>query len=109
MTYRFRVGDPAIFIVSKFSTDPGPRAKHIYAAPSGDTYSYEVEKYWTVAEIRPDGQLRLITRRGKFHEISARDHRLRPAPWWKKGLLRKRFPALTVAANLTEAKQNGTF
>lgn len=94
MAHRFKVGDPAIFIVSKHSSYPGPRARHIYAAPSGDTYSYEVEKYWTVSEVLPNGQLKLVTRRGKCHEVQVTDPRLKPARWWKKWLLRNRFPAL---------------
>jgi hypothetical protein len=105
MSYRFKVGDPAIFIVSKFSKDPGPRAKQIFPAPSGDFYSYQVEKYWTVAAVHPNGQLRLMTRRGKYHDVQATDPRLQPARWWKKWLLRKRFPSLKASSNLSNANQ----
>ncbi|HEY0980546.1 MULTISPECIES: hypothetical protein [unclassified Schlesneria] len=94
MQNRFRVGDPVVCFVSKFGLQPGRRAQHVYAVPSGDGYSYEVPKYWTVAEIQSPEKVRVITRRGKFHDLAISDPRLRPARWWEKLIFRKRFPMI---------------
>ena len=94
MQHAFRVGEPVIFVVSKFSPDPGPRAKHVHPAPAGETYSYQVEKFWTVVEVRSDGHVVLVTRRGKQHDVETTDPRLRAARWWERWLYRQRFPRL---------------
>jgi hypothetical protein len=94
MQHAYRVGEPVIFVVSKSSQDPGPRAKHVYPAPAGETYSYQVEKFWTVADIRSDGHVVLVTRRGKQHDVEVADPRLRPARIWERWLYRQRFPSL---------------
>jgi hypothetical protein len=90
----YKTGDPVIFVVSKSSSDPGPRAKDIHPAPAGDTYSYMVEKFWRVVEVRPNNHLLLVTRRGKQHAVAVDDPRLRPARWWERWLYKKRFPPL---------------
>ena len=94
MSHGFKKGDPVVFVVSKNSSDPGPRAKNIHPAPAGETYSYMVEKFWTVVEVRPDSHLLLVTRRGKQHDVVVDDPRLRPARWWERWLYKKRFPPL---------------
>lgn len=94
MTRRFAVGDPVIYRKTKHSRHPGPRAKSIYPAERGDDYSYQVDKYWIVAEVGTDGTLRLRTRRGKEHVLNADNPNLRHAHWWERLLLRQRFPAL---------------
>lgn len=92
MARSFHVGDPVIFRMTKFSTDPGPRAKEVQPAPSGETYSYLVDKFWTVGQIATDGTLLLVTRRGKQHRVASNDLRLRPANWWERWMYAKRFP-----------------
>ena len=87
-----RKGDRVIFARDKQSPSPGPRAQEISALSKGDTYSYIVEKYWVVDEVRDDGMLLLRTRRGKVHEVSTDDPRLRHATFWEKWRYRKRFP-----------------
>ena len=104
MVNRFKVGDPVICFVSKFSLLPGPRAQHVYAVPSGDGYSYEVPKFWTVAEVRSPEKVRVITRRGKYHDLSVSDPRLRRARWWEKLIFRKRFPMLSDTDELRQSK-----
>jgi len=93
-------GDAVVYHLSKVSTDPGPRAKDVHPAEFGETYSYVVEKYWTVAEVLPNGQLVLVTRRGKRHVLSAADPCLRPARWWERWLYRSRFPDLSRVATV---------
>lgn len=95
----YRVGDPVVFRVTKQSTDPGPRAVDIHPAPSGETYSYQVDKFWTVKQIQSDGKLNLITRRGKERTVSQDDLRLRHARWWEKWIYRQRFPNLSQNQN----------
>jgi hypothetical protein len=90
MKRRFQVGDKVVYTREKYTSRPGPRAKNVFPAPNGESYHYEVEKYWCVAEVRSSGQLLLETRRGKQHLIDSDDPRLRKASWseriFKKGL-----------------------
>lgn len=90
----YRRGDPVIFRMSKHSTHPGPRARNVKPATKGEEYSYQVDKFWTVAEVLEDGRLRLKTRRGKEHIVDAEDAQLRPARWWERWIHRDRFPRL---------------
>ena len=103
MRNRIHVGDPVIFTVSKITSHPGPRAKHIHPARAGETYSYQVEKFWTVAEIRSDGLLLLVTRRGKQHLVQSNDFRLRPVKWWEKWIYQNRFPALNAVPEMAHS------
>lgn len=92
MRNSYRTGDPVVFSMTKFSTDPGPRAHDIRPAPYGETYHYQVDKFWLVGGVQDDGRLLLLTRRGKQHTIPPDDPRLRPARWWERWLYRERFP-----------------
>ena len=94
MRSRYTPGDPVIFRMSKHSTHPGPRARNIKPAAKGEEYTYQVDKFWTVAEVLEDGRLRLVTRRGKEHLVEPDDIHLRPAKWWERLLYRDRFPDL---------------
>lgn len=95
MSLNFQPGDPVVFVVSKISTDPGPRAHDIHPAPFGETYQYVVDKYWTVRSVSADGTLELVTRRGKLHRAKPDDPRLRPPSFWERWLHRDRFPDLS--------------
>lgn len=88
----FQIGDPVVFRMTKFSTDPGPRAAEVQPARSGETYSYVVDKFWTVGEVTAENMLVLVTRRGKQHRVAANDLRLRSANWWERWFYRNRFP-----------------
>ncbi len=90
---RFEVGDRVIYRREKHSTHPGPRARNIDPAPLGDTYSYEVDKFWTVQQVE-NGSLVLVTRRGKIHRVNMNDPRLRRANWWEKLVFNGRFPSI---------------
>lgn len=103
MRLHYQPGDPVVFVVSKTSTDPGPRAHDITPAPFGETYQYVVDKYWTVRCVRADGTVELVTRRGKVRHAQPNDPRLRPARWWERWVYRDRFPAL----NRAEEARNG--
>jgi len=91
----YRRGDPVIFRLTKHSYCPGPRARNIYPAPNGDSYSYAVDKFWTVVEELDNGMLLLQTRRGKTHRVSANDPHLRHATWWERVKYGSRFPPLS--------------
>ncbi len=98
MRLSYQAGDPVVFVVSKISTDPGPRAHDIHPAPYGDTYQYVVEKYWTVRRVNDAGIVELVTRRGKVHSVSSDDPRLRRARWWERWFYSERFPDLNRLA-----------
>jgi hypothetical protein len=91
-TRGFKPGDPVIFRKTKISTCPGPRAISIHPQGRGETYTYQVDKFWVVDQPI-DGEMLLVrTRRGKVHRIRADDPNLRRAnllEWW---LYRDRFP-----------------
>lgn len=92
-------GDFVVYRKTKHSTHPGRRAANIQPSRHGETYSYTVDKYWTVQEVHPDGTLRLVTRRGKQITLSADDPMLHRATWLERLLYRSRFPASTTTAS----------
>lgn len=101
----YRPGDLVVFVVSKISREPGPRAHDIHPAPFGETYQYIVEKYWTVRSRAADGTLELVTRRGKIHYVRADDPRLRPARLWERWFHRERFPDLAQLPSSAEGAE----
>ena len=100
MKHDYKPGDPVIFRVTKQSTDPGPRAVDVHPAQAGDTYSYQVDKFWTVHEVGTE-TVQLVTRRGKQRSVSKSDLRMRPARWWERWLYADRFPKLSQLEKLT--------
>lgn len=89
----FQPGDWVVYSKTKHSTRPGPRATEISPSQAGDTYSYVVDKYWVVTEVR-DGRIRVRTRRGKQHEVDLDDPNLHRATWWERLRYRSRFRAI---------------
>ncbi|MCC6509235.1 MAG: hypothetical protein IT423_09020 [Pirellulaceae bacterium] len=110
MRAKFAIGDRVIYTRDKYSNRPGPRAKNVAPTPHGETYAYQVDKYWTVTELTPDGSVVLITRRGKTHVVPVSDPRLRKANWWERLFYSGRFPdavgqtAKPVAEQVSNAK-----
>jgi hypothetical protein len=86
-------GDPLIYRKPKVSSRPGPRARNIQPSENGDDYYYEVEKFWTVANVLDDGRLLAVTRTGKGVYLSPEDERLRKARLIERLRYRRRFPA----------------
>ncbi len=93
----FTAGDRVIYRREKHSTSPGPRARNIDPAPLGEFYSYEVDKFWTVKEVR-NGNVVLLTRRGKTHTVNSGDPRLRHANWWERLIHGGKFPHDDISA-----------
>ena len=89
----FDHGDYVIYRRLRHANRPSRRAKDIRPAVLGEYYSFEVEKYWIVDDVLPDGRLLLRTRRGKIHEVSSDDPQLRLASAWERWFLTSRFPA----------------
>ena len=87
----WKKGDWAVYRKSKQGSNPGPRAAHVVANPKGETYGYVVDKFWVVDEVLDDGNLRLITARGKLHTIASDDPNLRRPGILQKLLWRERF------------------
>jgi len=93
----FKPGEPVIYRKPKHSTHPGPRAELIDPAPRGEEYTYEVDKFWVVRDVRQeDGRVVVCTRRGKTHEVPLSDMRLRHANVWERFIYRNRFPRLST-------------
>ena len=92
----FKVGQAVIYRMQKSSTSPGQRAINIRPATAGESYAYDVEKYWVVSKIIDEDHLELVTRTGKQHVISVDDKRLRIASWIERTFQASRFPDLDV-------------
>ena len=97
MFRRYAANSPVVYRMTKHSTKPGPRAQDIDPAPGGESYAYQVEKYWLVEDVLPDNQLVLVTRSGKRHIVSVADDKLRPATLWERLILKSRFPQSTCS------------
>jgi hypothetical protein len=91
VSQNFQVGDWVVYRRTKFSKFPGKRAHDVAPQPMGENYSYVVDKLWVVADVDDDGQLVLVTRRGKRHAVAPDDGNLRPANLWEKLRFRRRF------------------
>ncbi len=89
----YQAGDLVVYTLPKQGPTPGPRARSIHPSRRGEDYSYLVDKFWMVAEVLPDNQLRLVTRRGKYRVVSTNDPLLHKAGWWQRFRNRGRFPA----------------
>ena len=87
-------GDYVIYRKSKASTRPGPRARNVEAAEKGDDYYYDVDKYWTLADVLSDGRLVAVTRTGKRVYLAPEDERLRKAGLLARVRYRARFPSV---------------
>ena len=94
MRPKFCTGDRVIYTRDKYSNRPGPRAKNVAPTPHGETYAYQVDKYWVVTNVTPDGGVVLLTRRGKTHTVDMQDPRLRRANWWERLFYAGRFPQI---------------
>jgi hypothetical protein len=94
---RYQAGDLVIYRVSKHSVRPGPRARNIVPTTKGESYAYEVDKFWVVVETCDTDCVRLRTRTGKEHVVPRDSINLRHARWWEKWLYRQRFPQRPVA------------
>jgi len=90
----YRTGDPVVFVATKRSAHPGPRAQKVRPERKGEGYTYDVKKFWLIVEIKSDGTLAALTRRGKRRLVRRDDPRLRPARWWERLLYSSRFPRL---------------
>ncbi len=106
MRARFAVGDRVIYTRDKYSNRPGPRAKNVSPTPHGETYMYQVDKFWVVSSLTSDGSLVLSTRRGKTHTVPMSDPRLRKANWWERLLYSGRFPSSASIENLHAQEPN---
>ena len=87
-------GDPLIYRKPKVSPRPGPRARNVQPSESGEDYYYEVDKFWTAANVQDDGRLVAVTRTGKKVYLSPEDERLRKARLIERLRYKERFPAM---------------
>jgi len=99
----YEVGDWVVYTQKKQSPAPGPRAKNINPSQYGELYSYQVDKYWVVAEVKNAAELVLKTRRGKPHVVNSSDIRLRKARWWERLFMKARFPNIEICSPTNSA------
>jgi hypothetical protein len=97
MAIHYKPGDYVVYHKQKFSPHPGPKARSIWPSPCGDCYSYCVDKFYRVIAIEADNKVVVYTKRGRQHTLAADDPALRPAKFWERFLLRKRFPTPPLA------------
>jgi len=107
VSQRLQPGDWIVYRMAKHSTCPGPRAKDVRPAPHGDDYTYVVDKYWVVAEVRPNGEIVAETHRGKRHLVRADDPALKRATWWEQLFHGGRFPARHESKSVSGAGNGG--
>lgn len=107
MSRPFTPGDPVIYHKTKYSTSPGPRARKVTPSPHGEDYSYVIDKYWLVKECLEGGLVRLITRRGKEHEVREDSPNLRHANWWERFVHNHRFPELNELISQSPHQSTG--
>ena len=88
---RIKTGEFVIFSKPKMSTHPSPRAKEIYPAQHGDTYSYIIEKFWKVVRILDDNTIEIETRRGKRRRLNKDTPLLRKPGLLERFVFRNRF------------------
>jgi hypothetical protein len=86
-------GDRIIYRKQKVSRRPGRRAREVYAASQGDTYSYVVDKFWLVQDVLFDGRIEVTTRTGKHHFLSPADPNLRLPRLYERLRYRRYFPS----------------
>jgi hypothetical protein len=98
MVGSFSANDWVVYTREKHSLSPGKRAKNISPSPHGEMYSYEVDKYWVVRQVKDD-LIILETRRGKQRSVPLGDSRLRKARLWEKLFFASRFPSKSSAQN----------
>jgi hypothetical protein len=99
----FAVGDPIVYCKVKASAHPGARAYAIRPCAHGESYTYLVDKYWTVADLLEDGRILAVTRTQKLHYLAPNDPNLRKASWRELWRLNNRFPHLTQSQTLSVA------
>lgn len=90
----YKVGQAVVYRKPKSGTSPGQRAINVRPATAGETYCYEVEKYWVVSKIIDGDKVELLTRGGKQHVVSMDDNRLRSASLLERFFRADRFPDL---------------
>ena len=83
-------GDFIIYQKWKTSSRPGLRAKNVYPAQYGETYSYVIDKFWKVIDVF-DHAIEIETRRGKRHVLDRNDHHLRKAGLFDRLFFKGRF------------------
>lgn len=88
----YKPGDRVVYVAAKHSSRPSPRAKGVQPEAHGEGYSYNVKKYWRVLDVKNNGMLAVVTRRGKQRLVPDNDPRLRPANWWERMFQNSRFP-----------------
>lgn len=101
MRKRYQIGDRVVYTREKYTTKPGPRAKNISAARKGESYQYQVDKYWLVTDVLGDS-VELTTRTGKTHVVDSGDPNLRKASLIERLFKSELFPSRSSKSGLAQ-------
>jgi hypothetical protein len=89
MARPLRRGEQVVYRRWLRSTSPRPGAKNVQAAPHGEDYTYYLDEFCTVVDVRAEGKLVLQTPTGQVHVVTGDDPALRRASW-RDRLFRRR-------------------
>lgn len=96
MKCKFKVGDKVVFKKTRNRMHPGRKAHDIYPSAHGDYYTYLVDKYRKVQAVTPDGQVVLVSPKGKTQVMDAGSPCLKKAGWIDRLLHYKVFAKIRV-------------
>jgi hypothetical protein len=99
MRKRYQIGDRVVYAREKYTSKPGPRAKNISAAQKGESYHYQVDKFWLVTDVLGDS-VELTTRTGKTHIVDCSDPNLRKASLIERIFKSDLFPSQKTKTSL---------
>lgn len=88
---RWESGQYIVFSKLKCSSSPGPRAREIDPASSGEAYTYLVDKFWVIKETLADGRVVVLTRGGKEHILDPDGGSCRHPSLWERLRYRQRL------------------
>jgi len=89
---KLRVGAPVVYQSTETSTCPSRDAYDVHPAEHGDYYYYLTNKYWRVAEVRPDGWIVARSALMEHHYLRRDDPNLRKASLLERLRYGGRFP-----------------
>lgn len=92
MHTNYQVGDRVVYTRDKYTCRPSAGVKGLSAERKGESYRYQVLKYWVVCGVHAGGRIEVCTRRGHLHTVLAADERLRHATLLERIFKRRYFP-----------------
>ncbi|MEM7473833.1 MAG: hypothetical protein AAF483_02515 [Planctomycetota bacterium] len=92
MPKQFQVDEKVVYLHDRYSNQPPPKSKNVFATKKGEQYLFQVEKYWIISRILASNQIEARNRNGSTYVIDCDDPRLRKATWWELLFKSNAFP-----------------